>query len=587
MLRFFSNLSMRSKLFSLIVVSTLGMICLGLVSYNLLEEVKVGGPLYGKITDGKDLIADILPPPEYIVESYLVVTQISGETDRYKVQQLVDRLSVLKTEYYDRHDFWDKKLESSAMKTTLLRRSFEPAEEFYRIVERDLIPAATSGRQQRVKELAFGQLAILYNQHRAAINEVVEMANAQNAENEAHSATVTTSKVWMLGLITSLFVLVAFGLGWMIYRVTVAPIRQLTEVAEHFCVGDARQSVTIESRDEIGRLADSFRKLVTYMGDLTDLTTRIAENDLTPRVKPRSENDQLGIAFQKMITNFSGLVRQLADSSRELASASSQVAAAASEMSSGSKAQADRVSQVTAAVEEMSATILESSRNADEVRNASQQASDTALSGGKIVNDTVLEMQHISEVVRQSADSIGNLAKSADQIGQIISVIDDIASQTNLLALNAAIEAARAGEQGRGFAVVADEVRKLAERTGKATGEITSMIKGIQNDTSSAVGSMQNGLKQVEHGRELADKAGSSLTGIVTMSQQVVNMIMQIATAANEQSAAAEEISRSVEGINTSIRENATGAAQSAAAAEQLHHQAEQLQQMVAKFKVR
>jgi methyl-accepting chemotaxis protein len=234
----------------------------------------------------------------------------------------------------------------------------------------------------------------------------------------------------------------------------------------------------------------------------------------------------------------------------------------------------------------MSATILESSRNAGDARDASQEASDTALSGGRIVNDTVIEMQHIAEVVKQSADSIGNLAKSADQIGQIIGVIDDIASQTNLLALNAAIEAARAGEQGRGFAVVADEVRKLAERTGKATGEISAMIKGIQGETSSAVGSMQNGLKQVEHGRELADKAGSSLTGIVTMSQRVVDMIMHIATAANEQSSAAEEISRSIEGINTSIRENASGANQSATAAEELNRQAEQLRQMVSKFKI-
>ncbi|MBK7142796.1 MAG: HAMP domain-containing protein [bacterium] len=577
---------MRAKFLSIISICALGMISLGIVSYSLLNEVKVGGQLYGRITDGKDLIADILPPPEYIIESYLVVTQMTGETDRYKIQQLADRLTTLKKEYYDRREVWEKKLESGALKTTLLRRSYEPVEEFYRVVERDLVPAALAGRQQKVRELAFGQLGELYTKHREAILEVVELANGRNAQIEALSGAIISSKVQILTFFTGLFVLVVFALGWMINRVTVGPIKQLTSIADRLCVGDARQTVTIESKDEIGQLADSFRKLVAYLGDLTNLTSRIAENDLTARVKPRSENDQLGLAFQKMITNFSALVRQLADSARELASAASQVAAAANQMSSGSKSQADRVSQVTAAVEEMSATILESSRNAGDVRNASQEASDTALSGGKIVNDTVLEMQHISDVVRQSADSIGNLAKSADQIGQIISVIDDIASQTNLLALNAAIEAARAGEQGRGFAVVADEVRKLAERTGKATGEISSMIKGIQSETSNAVSSMQNGLKQVDHGRELADKAGSSLTGIVTMSQQVVNMIMQIATAANEQSAAAEEISRSIEGINTSIRENATGAAQSATAAEELHHQAEQLQQVVAKFKV-
>jgi methyl-accepting chemotaxis protein len=195
-------------------------------------------------------------------------------------------------------------------------------------------------------------------------------------------------------------------------------------------------------------------------------------------------------------------------------------------------------------------------------------------------------MQTISQVVRQSAESIAKLATSADQIGEIIGVIDDIADQTNLLALNAAIEAARAGEQGRGFAVVADEVRKLAERTGKATGEITEMIKGIQKQTEEAVGSMEAGIQQGDKGREHADRAGNSLTEIVTMAQRVTEMISQIATATEEQSSAAEQISKNLEHISSVTRETANGAEQSAAAAEELNRQADGLQQVVAKFRL-
>jgi methyl-accepting chemotaxis protein len=154
------------------------------------------------------------------------------------------------------------------------------------------------------------------------------------------------------------------------------------------------------------------------------------------------------------------------------------------------------------------------------------------------------------------------------------------------LALNAAIEAARAGEQGRGFAVVADEVRKLAERTGKATAEITQMIKGIQSQTEDAVQSMEAGIQQVDHGRELTDKAGASLNDIVTMSGRVLEMIQQIAAASEEQSTAAEQISKNIELIATVTHETAKGAEQSAAAAEELNRQADGLRQMVARFKV-
>jgi len=186
--------------------------------------------------------------------------------------------------------------------------------------------------------------------------------------------------------------------------------------------------------------------------------------------------------------------------------------------------------------------------------------------------------------VNESANNIQKLADSAAQIGEIINVIDDIADQTNLLALNAAIEAARAGEQGRGFAVVADEVRKLAERTGKATNEITAMIKTVQTNTDDAVTSMESGLSEVDKGRELTDQAGNSLTEIVNMSDRVMDMIRQISTASEQQAATAEEITKNVESMLAVTHETAKGTEQSAAAAEQLNRQAEGLKNMVSEF---
>ncbi len=360
----------------------------------------------------------------------------------------------------------------------------------------------------------------------------------------------------------------------------------------------------------ISKIVDQTEKANSEFVQFADIVEAIAENDLTRPIE-RSEiedtgirsKDEIGIlanstnevlnvknrmgdSLSKMTENLKTMIVQLSDNAEQLVSAASEVASSSEQMSRGAREQSNQVTQVSTAIEEMTATILQSSKNAGEATEASKGASDTATGGGQIVSDTIKGMQNIAETVRTSADSIGKLAKSADQIGEIISVIDDIADQTNLLALNAAIEAARAGEQGRGFAVVADEVRKLAERTGRATGEITDMIKGIQNETNDAVQSMESGITEVESGRELADKAGNSLSEIVNMSQQVVDMIQQIATASEEQSAAAEQISKNVESVSAITKQTASGAEQSASAAEELNRQADGLKTMVSRFKI-
>ena len=420
----------------------------------------------------------------------------------------------------------------------------------------------------------------------ALLNKIVEI-NQKAADETSASAASQNATLKMTSIVAMIIgVLVAVALGVLISRSISRPVTQMANIAQQIALGDVDHDIEVKSRDEIGILAEAFRSLIVYMKELAGAAERIAANDLTVKVEPKSTADVLGNSFKSMTINLSDIIRQMGDGSTQLVSAANEVASSSEQMSRGAKDQTDQMVQVSTAVEEMTATIVETSKNAAEATTGSRKAADTAGTGGQIVNETIQGMQKIAAVVRESAQSIGKLAKSADQIGEIIGVIDDIADQTNLLALNAAIEAARAGEQGRGFAVVADEVRKLAERTGKATGEITAMIKGIQQETTDAVKSMEAGILEVDKGRELADKAGSSLNEIVTMAQQVSDMIVQIATASEEQSSAAEQISKNVENVSTIARESATGAQQSATAAEELNRQAEAMKQIVAKFKI-
>ncbi|MCH8928714.1 MAG: methyl-accepting chemotaxis protein [Candidatus Marinimicrobia bacterium] len=315
---------------------------------------------------------------------------------------------------------------------------------------------------------------------------------------------------------------------------------------------------------------------------------RLADNDFSTDVNLDTK-DEFGImaaAFNKATNSIRELLFQVRANVGQVASAATEIASAAEQSSAGAGEQEAQAGEVSASMEEMAATIVESSQNAASATESARKAAEVAGEGGKIVQETIEGMQRIAETVKASAATIGELGKRSDEIGEIIGVIDDIADQTNLLALNAAIEAARAGEQGRGFAVVADEVRKLAERTTKATAEIAAMIKGIQEDTSGAVTSMEEGTAQVETGTELAIKAGDSLSSIVSVVNEVQNMIEQIATASDEQSATAEQISGNVGNIVSVTKQSAQGAEQMATTAEELNRNTDVLSELVSKFKL-
>jgi methyl-accepting chemotaxis protein len=376
-------------------------------------------------------------------------------------------------------------------------------------------------------------------------------------------------------------------IGWFFARSIALPLSQISETAKAVSSGDINQKVEVESGDEIGELADSFRSLVDYMKEMAGAATKVAEGDLRVDVEARSEKDALGNAFVKMTKYLEDIIGELADNATQLVSAATEISSSSEQMAAGAKNQTQQAEQVATAIEEMTATIMESTRNASEASELAKAASDNANQGNNVVADTINSMQKISESAQSTSSIISDLAQASDKIGEIIGVINDIADQTNLLALNAAIEAARAGEQGRGFAVVADEVRKLAERTGKATGEIADMIKGIQRDSSGSVEAMTQVGELVTGGQDTANKAGESLTSILEASSRVMDMIQQIATASEEQSAAAEQISKNVEHISSVTKETAAGAEQSASAAEQLNRQAEGLKNIVGRFQLR
>jgi methyl-accepting chemotaxis protein len=373
-----------------------------------------------------------------------------------------------------------------------------------------------------------------------------KLGKERRASITAGLATVTT-RVSASGTLATLIGLFVVFIMLFLRRSITHQLQTIVEEVDSIAAGNLQRQFDTHGNDEISRVSRAVNQLI---GELRTIITRIVETA-----------SQVATAAQ-----------QLDGTSRRIVSGSAEVAAESSTIATAS--------------EEMAATSGDIARNCQMAADSAQSASASASRGADVVASTVGVMAQIAERVEVSARTVESLGARSDQIGAIIGTIEDIADQTNLLALNAAIEAARAGEQGRGFAVVADEVRALAERTTKATREIGEMIKTIQSETKEAVIAMEQGVNQVESGTAEAAKSGEALKDILEQINTVNLQVSQIATAAEQQTATTSEISGNMHKIMQEVDNTSHGAEESAAAAAQLSSNAGELQRLVQFFKL-
>jgi methyl-accepting chemotaxis protein len=369
------------------------------------------------------------------------------------------------------------------------------------------------------------------------------MTDAQNKARDEESA----KSVQMIVIATLLALLFSVIAAWIITRQITTPLRETLDMVDRVAAGDLSRNLTINRKDELGRLQGS---------------------------------------IQRMTVSLRELISGIRDGVTQIASAAEELSAVTEQTSAGVNSQKVETDQVATAMHEMTATVQEVARNAEEASEAAVAADQQAREGDRVVNEAIVQIERLASEVGNSTEAMNELKRESDKIGSVLDVIKSVAQQTNLLALNAAIEAARAGEAGRGFAVVADEVRSLAQRTQKSTEEIEQLIAGLQSGTQQVATIMDNSRDLTVSSVELTRRAGTSLENITKTVSAIQAMNQQIAAAAEEQSATAEEINRSIINVRDVSEQTSAASEETAASSVELARLGNHLQVLVSKFTV-
>lgn len=531
---FFINFKIKTKLLFLFLIFIIGFGIFGIISFYTIEKIKVNGNLYNKITQGKDLVADILPPPEYIIESYLLTLEMNNTKSMNELEEFIKDFKELEKNYLSRNKYWIDKLEQGEIKTSLLDTSYQPAVKFYKKVNEELIPLLRMKDNESALELVNNEIKSLYSDHRISIDKVVELTNKSNNDIEKNAASTI---IFLYIVLASIFLIIIIISAVFSYRIIISvtkPIKNISNLCLNLSEGDLSIILNVINKDEIGMMGNNLNKFLNRLNSIIfNIKINLNETNIKISKLLKSVNDSKQAAED--INDISGRIKDLIINQstvvNEVSSTIEEISRTIENQDTRINAQSVSVTESSSAVEEMIANIQSIGNSLD---NSSKQLNN--------LENTIVQGDKNIERLKETIISLSN---QSDIVIEANNIIKNIASQTNLLAMNAAIEAAHAGESGKGFVVVADEIRKLAEISNNQSKLISDNIKKLKQSITFAV--------------SISSETGNSFGLIVKAMEIVSSSEKEIKNSLHEQSAGSNQIIEALKNIEQITEEVHSG----------------------------
>lgn len=601
-LSFGANLRLRPKLMVIVMVMVVGFVLLAGMETYWLNQVKIGGKFYNDIQNNKNNLEKIALLKADLNQISVEALFLLEETDKYKQDHQVADIGQLKT-VIDSNFTEILNSTNDEVKRVAIQDAQQTWTEFSSTVEKELIPAVRRHDKMLARNLALGVQKTRQDRFIEQVGTTVDMLKLEVKEQEEKTNRLVRNIIITSALFSGILVLVAITITLLISNSIVNPIKKMVDFANKVGQGDLNSTLMVAQRDEMGVLAKAYNDMVLGLRGV------LAE------IKAGSQQ------INSSAVQIASTSEEAARNNEAAATAVEETTASMHEMSvniqnvaKNTQSQATSVSATSASIEQMTASIQRVAHTAQQLVDISLEVRKAVNLGLKSVENALKGTEEINHTIMRSGETISALGSRVEDIGKIVDVIDDIAEQTNLLALNAAIEAARAGEQGLGFAVVAEEVRKLAERSAKSTKEIAELIASIQKEAKAAIKFMDQSIETVEKGMQLNRQVAESFQKIETnvaeadrhtkeigaaiqeqsegstqiskAAESLREITHEIMSATEEQASAAAQIVKAMEKLREMGHQNASGTVQLASSAEELRSQAEKFQQLFSKFMV-